>query len=135
MVDVVALIHGKAGAYGISFPDFPGVASGGDTIADTLARGREALAFHVEGLFEEGIAVPAVRSFEAVSTDPEHAEAFGDAAIVAALEVDLPGRSKPYTISMDERLMGRIDARAKAAGESRSGFLAAAARRRLAEEA
>jgi metal-responsive CopG/Arc/MetJ family transcriptional regulator len=35
-------------------------------------------------------------------------------------------------ISMDERLVARIDRRARELGESRSGFLAAAAKSRLA---
>ena len=36
--------------YGISFPDFPGCVSVGDTVDEAIRHGREALAFHVEGL-------------------------------------------------------------------------------------
>lgn len=43
----VALIHhGCEPGYGISFPDFPGCVSDGDTTDDAILRGGEAIAFH-----------------------------------------------------------------------------------------
>ena len=51
----VAFIHtDDAGGFGISFPDFPGCVSDGDTVEDALTRGEAALAFHVAGLREDG---------------------------------------------------------------------------------
>nr|WP_306228729.1 type II toxin-antitoxin system HicB family antitoxin [Aurantimonas sp. CSK15Z-1] len=55
--------------------------------------------------------------------------------MTALVTVDLPGRSKRLNISMDERLMDRVDARAAALGKSRPAFLALAARQRLQESA
>lgn len=44
----VAFIHqDDEPGYGISFPDFPGCISAGDTMDEVLRRGAEALAFHV----------------------------------------------------------------------------------------
>lgn len=135
MSNIVAVIHGKAGAYGISFPDFPGATSGGGTLDEVMSRAREALATHVETMVEAGLDLPAPRALDALKADPAFADDFADAVAVAVVPVDMPGRTKRFNISMDERLMDRVDARAEAAGETRSGFLAAAARKRLAEEA
>ena len=134
MAHVVALIHGEAGAYGVSFPDFPGATSGGRTIDEVVSRAHESLASHVEALIEEGLPVPGLRTIETLRADPHFAEDFADAVLVVLLSVDLPGRSKRFNISMDESLMNRIDASAAALGETRSGFLASAARRRLQSE-
>lgn len=135
MSRIVAILHGEHGAYGISFPDLPGATSGGATIDETLARAEEALAGHVTTMIEAGMDLPDLRGVEALRADPEFADDFASALLIAVLDVDLPSRSKRFNISMDERLMDRIDARAEAFGETRSRFLATAARKRLAENA
>ena len=128
---VVALVHGEPGAYGISYPDFPGATSLGETLDEVIARGREGLASHIEAMIEQARPMPALRTLDELQGDPAFAEDFGDAVVVAAVDADLPGRSVRLNISMDETLIERIDRRAKALGETRSGFLASAARERL----
>jgi predicted RNase H-like HicB family nuclease len=132
MAVIVALIHGKAGAYGISFPDFPGCISGGRTLDEALRRGRETLASHVAFMIDEGERLPSVRDLDAIRADAEVAPSIADAALVTAVELDLPGKSVRVNVSIDEKLLARIDRAAEAEGESRSRFLAEAARRRLA---
>ncbi len=132
MATIIALIHGEAGAYGIGFPDFPGAVSGGETMDEALRRGREVLATHVEALLDAGQDMPALRTLDEMKADPALAEDFGDVAAVTAIALDLPGRAVRVNISMDENLIARIDAAARARGESRSRFLAEAARTRLA---
>ena len=131
MVAVVALIHREKGAYGISFPDFQGCVSGGETLDETLRRGRETLAFHIECMLDAGEDLPMVRDLDAIKADPTFEDDFADAAIVSAVDVDLPARSVRVNISLDQRLLERIDRRARDIGESRYGFLAGAARARL----
>ena len=131
MAAIVALVHGDAGAYGISFPDFPGCVSGGRTLDEALRRGRETLAAHVAFLLAEGRALPDVRDLDAVRADAELREDFSDATLVTAIDLDLPGKSVRVNVSLDEKLLARIDRAAKAEGESRSRFLAEAARKRL----
>ncbi|MEO0501233.1 MAG: type II toxin-antitoxin system HicB family antitoxin, partial [Pseudomonadota bacterium] len=41
-------VCGKDGSYGIVFKDFPGCTSAGDTIAEVLETGREALQGHID---------------------------------------------------------------------------------------
>jgi predicted RNase H-like HicB family nuclease len=132
MATVVALVHGKNGAYGVSFPDFPGCVSGGRSISEVLQRAPESLATHVEAIVEEGLTLPEIRELDDIRASGDWAEDFADAVLVAGVEIELPGKATRLNISMDERLVARIDRRARELGESRSGFLAAAAKSRLA---
>lgn len=132
MAIIVALVHGEKGAFGVSFPDFPGCVSGGQTIAEALRRAPEALASHIAAIAGEGFSMPEAHELDAIKQDPEFAEDFAGAVLTAAVDVELPGRASRLNISMDEHLVARIDKRARELGESRSGFLAAAAKSRLA---
>lgn len=130
MTRVVMLIHGEAGNYGASFPDFPGATTGADDLDSLYAKAAEMLAFHVGGMVEDGEPVPETRTLDALRDDPAFVEDSRD-AIVGLIEVDLPGRAVRVNISMEESLLKRVDRAAAAAGESRSGFLAQAAKARL----
>jgi predicted RNase H-like HicB family nuclease len=58
-----AIVIEKAdGNYFAYVPDLPGCVATGATIADVEAEIRDAIVFHVEGLREDGIAVPAPQS-------------------------------------------------------------------------
>ncbi len=129
--NVYALVHEGDHAFGISFPDFPGCVSGGDTIDEAIRRGREVLAFHIEGMVQDGEALPVLRSLTELRKDSDFQESAGDAVIVS-VPIDIPGKAVRINISMDERLLESVDRAAAASGQSRSGFLAAAARARIA---
>lgn len=70
----VSFIHRDDAGYGISFPDFPGCVAVAETADAVVRRGREALAFHVEGLSEDGDSIPPPRSIDAVKGDPDLAD-------------------------------------------------------------
>lgn len=129
---IIGLIHGEPGAYGISFPDLPGCTSGGATLDEVVHRCREALSLHLDAMEEDGVDVAAFRTLDVLKADPALAEDFSDAVAVTAIPIDPPGRSVRLNITLDEALVERIDRRARELGESRSGFLAHAARARLA---
>lgn len=125
----VAFIHtDDGGGFGISFPDFPGCVSDGDTVEDALTRGEAALAFHVAGLGEDGLALPQPRPVDAVLADPDLAEWRAGAQIAhVALIVDR-GSPKRVNISLDPGLLDAIDHEATRRGMTRSAFLSSAAR-------
>ena len=131
MATYIALIHGEAGAYGIAFPDLPGCTSGGATIDEALAHVREAAADWVEAMVAQGNEIPAPRTFDALRADAEFADDFEELVLVATVDLDVPGRALRINITLDEALLARIDRAATDAGESRSGWLATAARLRL----
>ena len=85
MADYIALIHKDPdGDYGVSFPDFPGCVTAGATIDEAKAMAAEALAFHVEGMIEDGEAIPMPSDFETVMRERENRDAV--AFLVAAPE-------------------------------------------------
>ncbi|RFB80419.1 type II toxin-antitoxin system HicB family antitoxin [Methylovirgula sp. 4M-Z18] len=131
MAKFYALVHGKKGAYGVSYPDFPGFASGGATIEEAMARSQEGLAVHMAAMIEDGDKVPIPRDYEALQADPAFKEDFHDSIALALVDVEPPAKAARISVTIDEGLLARIDLRAKEIGESRSGFLAAAARARL----
>ena len=45
---VYAMVHEEDGQFGISFPDFPGCYSCGDTLEETKTNGLNALALHCD---------------------------------------------------------------------------------------
>jgi predicted RNase H-like HicB family nuclease len=72
----IGLIHKEADSdFGVSFPDFPGLATAGTTLDDARAMAEEALAFHIEGLVADGEAIPAPSSFESIMADPVNRDA------------------------------------------------------------
>jgi predicted RNase H-like HicB family nuclease len=131
MSSALALIHVEGGVYGVSFPDFPGCITTADTPDEALARGAQALALHVEGMIEDGVAIPVLRKPGELLADPEVAEDMAH-AILALIEVELPAKAVRINISMDETLLQRLDRAAASAGQSRSAFLAEAVRLRIA---
>lgn len=134
---VWGLVHEDEGpkgrVYGISFPDFPGAVSGGRTVDEAMARGRETLAFHVAGMIEDGDPVPALRSLEELRADREIAREMRDVKRVCLVEVpfELPGKPVRVNISIEDRLLDAVDRAARTRGQSRSAFLAEAAREKI----
>lgn len=52
--------------YSVYFPDLPGCASSGRTVEEAIGEAREALAFHLWGMEQDGEAIPRSSSFDAV---------------------------------------------------------------------
>lgn len=125
-----ALIHEEDGAFGISFPDFPGAVSTGASEEEVLRRGAQALAFHIAGMVEDGDPLPVLRTLAELRADPAFRED-AEGAVLAMLPFELPGRAVRLNISLEERLLESVDRAAAAAGQSRSAYLAEAARQRL----
>ena len=78
----VSFIHRDDAGYGVSFPDFPGCVSVGDTADDAVRHASDALAFHVEGLVDDGAPIPPPRSIDAIKADPNLADWRRDADFV-----------------------------------------------------
>jgi predicted RNase H-like HicB family nuclease len=133
-MQVVALIHEENGVFGASFPDFLGCTTVADSLDAIIPKAAEALAFHVEGMAVDGLSLPPVRTLAQLRRDPVFREDSAG-AMIALVPYAPPARAARINITLDESLLERVDRAAEAAGESRSGYLAAAARQRLASEA
>ena len=124
-----AIIERGSHGYGVFFPDLPGCTSAGDTMEDAALSAEEALALHIRGMMEDGEALPDPTPLDRIERDPEV-----DEAARVLVRAELPGRTARFNATMDEVLLARVDRAAQAAGMSRSGFLADAARRVLGAE-
>jgi len=131
-MQVVALIHEENGVYEASFPGFPGCRTSADDPDTVIARAEEALALHIERMIREGRELPQERSLAQLAIDPDFL-AGSPRAMIALVPYAPAARSVRLSVRLDELLLTRIDRAAKAAGETRSEFLAEAARRRLAD--
>lgn len=128
MSNYIGLIHKHAESdYGVSFPDFPGVVTAGETLDEARTMAEEALAFHVDGMIEDGDAIPDPSSLELIMAEPENRDGV---AILVTLRSQSP-KSVRINITLPEDVLHTIDSFAEANGMSRSGFLARAARHEI----
>jgi predicted RNase H-like HicB family nuclease len=131
MAHYIGLIHKDADSdFGVSFPDFPGVVTAGTDLDDARAMAEEALAFHVEGLVADGDAIPEPSSLEAVMADPDNRDGV---AILVAVKTDTK-KTVRVNVTLPEDVLADIDRYAEAHGFTRSGFLAQAAKRAMAND-
>jgi antitoxin HicB len=84
MPQYVALVHKDSdGCYGVSFPDLPGVFTGGDTFEEAMEEAADVLQFASEGWINPdgstGFKPPS--TIEQLRSNPEFLEAARDAVI------------------------------------------------------
>ncbi len=128
MRNYIGLIHKDADSdFGVSFPDFPGVVTAGTDLDDARRMAEEALALHVEGLLEDGEAIPEPSSLDAVMVEPDNKDGV---AILVSLKTE-SRKAVRINITLPEDVLKQIDAFAEAHGLTRSGFLARAAKHEI----
>jgi predicted RNase H-like HicB family nuclease len=116
MTSYIGLIRKDADSdFGVEFPDFPGCVSAGATLDEARRMAQEALEVHVSGMVEDGEELPDPSSLEAIMADPEN----GDAVAFLVSLQEPADRAVRVNITLPERLLRRIDERAK----NRSAFL------------
>ena len=130
MARYFAILDGKPGAFGVSFPDLPGCVAMGKNENEAYAA-LDALAEWVRDARMEGDA-PKPRPIEELRRDSDVIEtlAEGGAFIAVPLVIE-SGRPVKANISLDAGLLDAINSAAKAAGLTRSSFLASAARDKI----
>lgn len=92
MPHYIALIHKDADScYGVSFPDWPGVVTAGDTIDEAMHQAAEVLSFAAEDWegHDRTKTAPKPRTIDELRADPEFREDAADAVIAA-----IPFRAK-----------------------------------------
>jgi predicted RNase H-like HicB family nuclease len=128
MKQYIALIHKDADSdYGVSFPDLPGVISAGSTLDEARDMATEALALHIEGLMEDGEAIPEPSSLEEVMANAENKD--GVAVLIAAPATAV--KSVRVNVTLPSDVLDQIDQYAEREGFTRSGFLAQAAKKAM----
>jgi predicted RNase H-like HicB family nuclease len=131
MTEYIALIHKAADSdYGVSFPDLPGCITAGATLDDARGMAEEALAFHLDGLAQDGEPIPEPSRLEAVMADPQNRD-----GVAILVSVETRSKAVRVNITLPEDVLREIDRHAEAQGFTRSGFLARAARKAIDDAA
>jgi predicted RNase H-like HicB family nuclease len=79
----VALVDGRAGAYGVVVPDLPGCSSGGATVDEALLNARNAVSLWADEMIAQGGEIPVPRCLEAAMQHSDIAAAIGAGATLA----------------------------------------------------
>ena len=107
-------------AWSVVVPDLPGCFSAGDTLDEAMTAVEEAAAAWIDAALDEGRAIPRPSSVQEASA--------GYAGwIVGFVNVDpalLDDTVERINITLPRRVLARLDAKAKDAGESRSSYIA-----------
>jgi len=136
MARYIALIDGKAGAYGVWFPDLPGCTAMGETIEQAAANAADAMRDWVEVTLAKGGTVPEPSSYEALAADQETSEAIGEGALMLPIPlVRETGRPVKANLSIDAGVLAAIDAEAKRRKLTRSAFIELMAKHALPDMA
>lgn len=110
-------------AWGVVVPDLPGCFSAGDTLEDALIQAEDAITSWIEVAIDDGQDIPVPSHIEALrATHPEY-----EGWMWALVKIDpamLDDTLERVNISLPRRVLHRLDARARKAGETRSGFIA-----------
>ncbi|QPB43056.1 type II toxin-antitoxin system HicB family antitoxin [Rodentibacter haemolyticus] len=117
--------------YVVSVPDVPGCFSAGDNMEEAILNTKEAIAFHIEGMLEDGEELPKSKPAEQYINDPEY-----HGFIVTVVDVDLAhlmGKAEKINITLPSLLLHRIDQFVATHPEykNRSNFLAQLATNKL----
>ena len=132
MRSYIGLIHKDADSdFGVSFPDFPGVVTAGTSLDDARAMAEEARSLHIDGLTEDGEAIPEPSSLEEVMSDPDNRSGV---AILVSVKTEQP-KAVRVNVTLPGDVLEQIDKYAEAHGFTRSGFLTQAAKKLMGEAA
>ena len=109
-------------AFGVVVPDLPGCYSAGDTLDEAIDNAREAIELWLETVIDDGGVVPEPKTITLHQANPEFSGWVW--AVVSVDLAELSDKAERINITLPARVLRRIDAAAKSAGESRSGFIA-----------
>ena len=127
-----ALVDGKAGAYGVVFPELDGCVAMGATVDEALANAAEALRDWVEVTEEHGEHVPSPQPLEKLRRRRDVTEALADGAVLATVPlVRETGRPAKANLSLDSGILAAIDEEASRRKLTRSAFIELLARESL----
>jgi len=121
MIYAIAIHKDDDSDYGVTVPDLPGCFSAGQTLHEALAMAKEAIELHLEGMIEDGEAVPDASDVEVYQKDSAY-----KGALWALIDIDpasLPQKAKRINITMPERMLSAADRFADHEGLTRSGLI------------
>ena len=113
----------KKTSWGVIVPDLPGCFSAADTgIDEAIENAKQAIELWIETMLDEGKDIPKPSSITELQKKGEF-----DGFIWAIAEIDpalLSDEIERVNISLPKKVLARLDAKARSAGENRSAYIA-----------
>ena len=111
-----AVIDGKKGAYGVTFPDLPGIVAMGKTLDEALLNAEEALRDYVVETEKDGETITPPSTLEQVETP-------GGCLLASVPLLRLSGRSVRTNMLLDEGVAAFIDREARRRNMTRTAYV------------
>ena len=109
-------------AFGVVVPDLPGCFSAGDTLETAMESAREAIELWLEVAIDDGKPILEPSALDLLrKTRNSRGWTW---ALVTIVIASLSDKAERIDITLPSRVLRRIDQAAKAAGETRSGYIA-----------
>ena len=108
--------------YGVVIPDLPGAFSAGETLEEAIVGAEEAGLAWIDAAIDAGEPIPEPSPLEAIRARSEFA-----GWILSLVTIDpaaLDDAVERVNITLPRRILRRLDEEARAAGETRSGYIA-----------
>lgn len=132
MARYFGLLDGRAGAFGVSFPDAPGCAAMGKTEDEAVTNAITALAEWLAHSDKNGLGRPMPRHAIDMKDDEDVRVALLEGAVFVRVPVLADsGRQVRANISVDAGILEAIDEAADTSGMTRSAYLVSAALDRI----
>ncbi|MCY4529121.1 MAG: type II toxin-antitoxin system HicB family antitoxin [Chloroflexi bacterium] len=122
MIRYPALIDGDEGAYGVVFPDIPGVGAMGDTVDEALLNAEDTLRDYAIEAEKDGEALAEPSPFQAIET-PKGSQ------LTSIPLIRTSGKSVRAGLTLDEGVAEFIDTEAHRRGMTRKAYITWMARR------
>ncbi len=122
MLRYPALIDGESGAYGVTFPDLPGIVAMGASMDEAMINAEEALRDYALEAERDGDAIVPPSAIESVKPPP-------DSALVAIPLIRLSGRRVRANLTLDEGVAEFINSEARRRRMTRTAYVEWMARR------
>ena len=116
MIRYPALIDGDEGAYGVVFPDIPGVGAMGNTIDEALLNAEDALRDYAIEAERDGEELAVPSPFQAIKTPTGN-------QLVSIPLIRPSGKSVRAGLTLDEEVAEFIDSEARRRGMTRKTYI------------
>ena len=131
MHSYIAIICKEPGSvWGVHFPDLPGCTSAGNTMDEAVENAGKALRLWAEDEPE----LPKASALDSLRKRPDVREDLASGGMAVYVPLIVAERKQRYNVMLDPSLVQGIDLAAKAAGVSRSDFIAYAASQSLEDK-
>ena len=111
-----ALIDGEKGAYGVTFPDLPGIVAMGTTVDEALVNAEEALRDYAIEAEQDGEKISQPSALERVDVPSGN-------ALVSVPLIRITGRNVRAHMTLDEGVAAFIDGESRRRGMTRKTYV------------